>query len=160
MSPGFFALVDPFCAEYLRGTMSAEIATLHVPFREFLRRGKYAYTYHRPDRPTGATLGDADFILYCANRVLMIEFKDKETKVSKVQVQRHAELAATGTIVHILRELPAAITLVTEWRSMIGAVILPTVLTRPAAEEKIFAGCRWRLNPETGRYERGEKIAA
>ena len=141
--------------------MSAEIATLHVPFREFLEREKFAHTYHRPDRATGATPGDADFILYCANRVLMIEFKDKETKVSAAQVKRHAELAETGTTVHILRELPAAMALATEWRSMIGVVVPPPVAAaRPAADEKIFAGYRWRPNPETGRYERGEKIAA
>jgi hypothetical protein len=102
--------------------MSAEIETLHRPFAAWLTklRGQVAYTYHRSDKPTGATLGDADFVLYAASRCLHIEFKDKETRISPAQVKRHAELAAVGVTVHILRDLDAAIALALEWRRTLG----------------------------------------
>ena len=101
--------------------MSAEIETLHKPFIAWLAKlkGQVAYTYHRPDKPTGATLGDADFVLYCpSSRVLMIEFKDKETKVSASQKKRHAELLQCGIVVHICRDLDSAIRLVLAWRGL------------------------------------------
>lgn len=101
--------------------MSAEIKTLHVPFRKWLNEQVgVAYTYHRTDRATGATVGDADFSLYAGGRVLFIEMKDKATKVSAGQKRRHAELAAVGCVVHIVREIGVAIELATEWRRQIG----------------------------------------
>lgn len=106
--------------------MSAEIQILHVPFRRELDklRGIIAYTYHRPDAPTGGTLGDADFVIYGAgSRVLMIEFKDKETKISPTQKDRHAELAAVGIKVHIVREISIAMELLSSWRSTLGKVL-------------------------------------
>lgn len=104
--------------------MSAEIETLHKPFRAWLEKltGQVAYTHHRADRATGATLGDADFVLYSTGRCLHIEFKDKETHISAAQKKRHAELARCGTCVHIIRDLQAAINLTLEWRSQVGTV--------------------------------------
>lgn len=110
--------------------MSAEIKTLHVPFREWLdteQKGRIAYTYHRPDQPTGGTKGDADFVLYAGNHCLHIEMKDKDTAVSANQVQRHNELKTVGITVHIVRDLAIAIRLATEWRSMIGNVVVKSV---------------------------------
>lgn len=97
--------------------MSAEIETLHLPFKKFLETSRIPYTYHRPDMPTGATRGDADFILYRGSLALHIEFKDKETRISTDQKKRHAELAAAGVKVHILRSLQIAIETVYHWLS-------------------------------------------
>lgn len=108
--------------------MSAEIETLHVPFRAAMKTLGIPFTYHRPDRATGATPGDADFVLYWRGACLHIEFKDKETKVSKVQKDRHAELARAGVTVHILRELPAAIELARAWRDTVGELPPPEPL--------------------------------
>lgn len=101
--------------------MSAEIETLHRPFIAWLAklRGQVAYTYHRPDRATGATLGDADFVLYCyPGRCLHIEMKDTKTTVSASQKKRHAELLQCGIVVHVCRDLDTAIRLVLAWRGL------------------------------------------
>lgn len=101
--------------------MSSEIQTLHRPFLAWLEklRGQVAWTYHRPDRATGATLGDADFVLYCQpGRCLHIEMKAKDTRVSASQKKRHAELLQCGILVHICRDLDTAIRLVLAWRGM------------------------------------------
>lgn len=104
--------------------MSAEIETLHVPFLSFLDGLKpgVEYTYHRPDRPTGSTLGDPDVFIFSRNSVLFIELKDKETRISKSQTDRHAVIEAAGCHVHICRSLEHAQTLVTQWRDSIGQV--------------------------------------
>lgn len=101
--------------------MSAEIETLHRPYRDWLVKYGVCFTYHRPDRPTGATLGDADFILYNSNRVLHVEFKDKLTRVSAVQKARHAELLRAGCVVHICRSLDHALRITQEWLGTIFA---------------------------------------
>lgn len=126
--------------------MSAEIDTLHRPFIRFLATTSgLAYTYHRPDQATGTTLGDADFAIYAQGRVLFIEFKDKETKVSKVQKERHADLLAIGCRVHVIRDLQPAIDLVLEWTRM--APELPTSPVVPTA--------LWRWGDGVFRHENG-----
>lgn len=106
--------------------MSAEIKTLHVPFREWLdttQAGRIAYAYHRPDKPTGGTKGDADFILYAQNRCLHLEMKDKDTAISTNQRQRHNELAKVGITVHVVRDLRVAVEMATAWRDTIGEAV-------------------------------------
>lgn len=96
--------------------MSEEIQTLHVPFRKWLSaQPGIAFTYHRPDLATGGTLGDADYVCYKDGRCIHIEFKDKNTPISASQKTRHAELAAAGVKVHVIRSLDAAIELVNAW---------------------------------------------
>lgn len=118
--------------------MSAEIETLHKPFRAWLDKYGVCYTYHRPDKLTGATLGDADFICYNSNRVLMLEFKDKETRVSNVQKKRHAELLRAGCVVHICRTLSKAMVLTTEWLGTFSQ--LPSAVTPLPADKNPVAG--------------------
>jgi len=96
----------------------SEVRTLHEPFRRWLTEQRIAFTYHRPDRATGATLGDPDFVLYQLGKCLMIEFKGVKTPISASQKKRHAELAAAGCTVHVIRDLGAAIALVDAWRGM------------------------------------------
>jgi hypothetical protein len=127
---------------------------------DFLTRARIPFFRQRMDMAATGTVGWPDFTICVGGKCLLIETKFGKGQLSKGQVECIAKLGAAGTHVHVVRDLAVAITLVTEWRSMIGAVILPAVLTQPAAEEKIFAGYRWHPNPETGRYERGEKIAA
>lgn len=95
----------------------SEVSTLHVPFGSFLRSAGIPYTYHNPTRPTGATLGDADYLIHWQGRCLHIEFKDKDTKVSATQERRHAELMRAGCRVFICRTLNDAIELTKAWKS-------------------------------------------
>jgi hypothetical protein len=96
--------------------MSAEIETLHKPFIRFLRDIGQPYSYSRPDRATGNIEGEADFMLHKDGRCLHIEMKDKNTPISKAQQARHAELAAAGCTVHVIRDLEAAVRLVGAWQ--------------------------------------------
>lgn len=107
--------------------MSSEIDTLHIPFKQWLEDAGICYTYHRPDRPTGATLGDADFMIHRNGRCLMVEFKDKNTAVSESQIDRHAELLRHGCEVFIVRELERARVLVVQWLSAMDLPIEPRV---------------------------------
>lgn len=124
--------------------MSAEIETLHVPFRrDFLIPRGIVHTYHRPDQPTGGTIGDADFILYAMNHCLHIEFKDKLTAISAGQVKRHAELARVGIRVHICRALQPAIELTLAWLATLGEI---------AAIEPVGKGMTAAIEPGLVRF--------
>jgi len=103
----------------------SEVKTLHIPFAKWLREAGVAFTYHRPDRATGATIGDPDFVLYRSGRVLMIEFKGPKTRISAGQLKRHAELAANGCPVHVIREIGIALGLVIAWKRQCGIPATP-----------------------------------
>lgn len=102
--------------------MPGEIDEIHVPFRKWLdQQPTLAYSYHRPDRATGATLGDADFIIYQGPcYCLHVEAKGKDTKISKSQKKRHAELKAKGITVYIVRDIESACLVVQLWRSTLA----------------------------------------
>ncbi len=122
--------------------MSAEIETLHKPFRKWLDgQSDFAYTYHRPDKPTGSTLGDADFIIYgSSSRCLHLEFKDKETRVTAIQTARHERLKSIGQLVFVLRDLTSAIEIIEAWRE--GRV--SNAQSKPGARRIIVHGRTWQ----------------
>lgn len=111
--------------------MSAEIETLHEPFIKWLKAEGIPYIRARDDRESTIAKGHPDFTLLAQGRVLLIEFKDKETRTSADQEKRTAELEATGCKVHVVRNLTIAIELATAWRSTLGTFF---VARKPAEE--------------------------
>jgi hypothetical protein len=97
--------------------MSGEIETLHRPFARYLREQGLYFLNSRSDCPSTIIEGHADFTIIHRSGVLLIEFKDVGGSLSSEQKKRKAELAATGTKVHVLRDLQTAIDLVTAWHS-------------------------------------------
>lgn len=101
----------------------SEVTELHDPFRRWLGEQGLPYRYSRPDRATSENAADADFWIVLNGRILMVEFKQPKTgKLSAAQVKRHAELAGAGCRVFVLRDLAAAIAVVSEWRRTVGDV--------------------------------------
>lgn len=105
--------------------MSAEIDTLHLPFIAFLKKAGLPYVNARSDRESTIAEGHPDFTILKGGRALLIEFKDKG-QLSAKQKRRIAELEESGNKVHVLRELPAAYRLVTEWANPIEVMPVAT----------------------------------
>ena len=79
---------------------------LHAEIMKECRRRGWPYIYHDPTRPTGATLGTPDFIIYANNgRVLNVECKTKTGTLSKAQKNLAAALTANGHTYLICRSL-------------------------------------------------------
>lgn len=116
----------------------SEVTTIHVPFRDWLsKQPGIAHTYHRPDKATGATLGDADFVIYKGPcYCLHLEAKDKNTSISKTQKKRHAELAAIGIRVRIFRDVATGIELVNAWLSILPAASTAATAAIEAAQDR------------------------
>jgi hypothetical protein len=111
--------------------MSGEIETLHRPFARYLREQGLYFITSRCDEPSTIREGHADFTILRNGHALLIEFKRaKEGRLSKAQKECIAELEATGTTVHVIRDLQTAIDLVTAWHS--------TLKEPPATPEKRY----------------------
>lgn len=103
--------------------MREEIDTLHTPFAKWLRDEAIPFIRARDDTESTIAAGHPDFTLLCKGKQLMIEFKTKDGKTSKDQVDRKAELEKAGNTVHLVRSLPVAIELTTAWRGTLGEVL-------------------------------------
>lgn len=112
--------------------MSAEIATLHLPFITFLQGAGLHYINARSDRESTIAPGHPDFTILKNGRALLIEFKDKG-QLSARQKRRIAELESGGNKVHVLRKIEDATRLTIEWANACSAMPLP-----PRADE--YAG--------------------
>lgn len=100
----------------------SEITTLHDPFARYLREQGIMFIRARSDRESTIAEGCQDFTLLRSNSTLCVEFKTKEGKLSPAQREWHERMAATGTKVHVIRDLSQAIELVTAWQGTLGAV--------------------------------------
>ncbi len=129
--------------------MSAEIKTLHLPFRKWLEGEGILYSYNRSDQPT-TIVGDADFLIHRNGRCLMVEFKDKETPVSKGQKERHAALALAGCRVFVMRRLSDAIELVRAWLDATAGDAVPILRS---AEIKLRQSMGFVFEQRNGRWE-------
>jgi hypothetical protein len=103
--------------------MSQEIQTLHEPFAEHLERNGIPFIRARSDRESTIQLGHPDFTIIAANRVLMIEFKTKEGRLSKDQRDRIAALERAGNHVHVVRNLRIALDLLAAWMGSLGEIM-------------------------------------
>ncbi len=83
-----------------------EIERLHNPTCKWLTEHGIAYVHNRPDRRSTATEGAPDFTIAAgAGRVVFVEFKTVEGKLSVKQREWHFLSERAGTTVHVIRSL-------------------------------------------------------
>ncbi len=101
--------------------MGAEISSLHVPFESWLRSRGIEFLHSRPDREATVEKGTADFVCLFPDRPpLFVELKWEKGKESADQVRVRERLVAKGFKCFVIRQLQAAIELVTQWQSDVG----------------------------------------
>lgn len=103
----------------------SEVQHLHEPFAKFLRDRKIPFVRARSDRESTIAIGHPDFTIIVNGCCLLIEFKEKDGKLSPEQIARIAELAASGTKVHVIRSLDSALELFGAWVSTLKDVRIP-----------------------------------
>ncbi len=97
----------------------SEITDLHQPFAAELRKRKLCFINSRSDVESTIAEGAQDFTVLHANRCLCIEFKQPKTgKLSTKQEEWISDMARTGTVVHVVRDIQTAIALLDAWLSM------------------------------------------
>lgn len=107
---------------------------------KWLRSERIPFRRDRMDMATSGTVGWPDFSLVLSGRVLLIETKFGKGTLSKAQKSLIDFMAATGTKVHVIRDLPAAIELVQAWRSTLGQVF---AVDTPKTPTTIYGGFRY-----------------
>lgn len=93
----------------------SEIRNLHEPFIAWLKTLPVVFRRSRSDTRTSEAPGEPDFSIFRGPMALHIEFKTEKGPISKAQKKRHAEYAAAGATVHVIRRMEDAQTLVTQW---------------------------------------------
>lgn len=138
----------------------SEVSTLHVPFAKHLREQRIAFVHARPDRESTICAGWPDFTLLHPKRpALLIEFKDKETAVSKVQRELHAELQGMGHTIHIVRDLNIALELLKAWLGDVPRYEPQTGVARIVVRNRDGGHGSWLFNTNTGEWLRKATIA-
>jgi len=82
-----------------------EIDDIHIPFLAWLNELKIPRVYHRPDRKSGIQTGWPDFTVAYMGRVVFIEVKTPEGRLSKVQGNVLAFLLASGNPIEVCRSV-------------------------------------------------------
>ena len=82
-----------------------EIEDIHIPFLAWLHELDIPLVYHRPDRKSGIQTGWPDFTVAYARRVVFIEAKTPEGRLSEVQRNVHKFIRKAGNIVVVCRSL-------------------------------------------------------
>lgn len=101
-------------------------SAIHRAFEVWLRaQTGLAYTTSRMDRASTIRRGDPDFFIFTGGRVLMIEIKTEKGRIARAQTERHAQLAACGCHVYVVRSIESAIELVTAWKETVPAYVRP-----------------------------------
>jgi hypothetical protein len=99
-------------------TEPASESEFHRAFEKWMRANGFLFITSRMDRASTIPVGDPDYLIVAKGGVLPLELKMPKTgKLSPAQEARHLEYAATGTKVHVIRDLQTAIDLVTAWHS-------------------------------------------
>jgi len=95
---------------------TGEIATLHLPFIDFLRNKGLLYIHADPTRKSTIQKGHPDFTVFLSgNRCVLIEMKEKERgRLSADQKKRISSLAFAGIFTHVCTDLATAKTVVLE----------------------------------------------
>ncbi len=96
---------------------------LQDAFAKWLTSQGIPFFRQRMDKAATGTLGWPDFTICSNGRCLLVETKFKKGKLSTKQVFKHAELEKAGCRVFVVRELTAAIALVTEWRQAVAGPV-------------------------------------
>ena len=82
-----------------------EIEEIHIPFLAWLNELEIPRVYHRPDRKSGIQRGWPDFTIAYGGRVVFIEAKTDEGRLSVVQVSVHNFIRASGNRVEVCRSV-------------------------------------------------------
>ncbi len=112
--------------------MSAEVETIQRPLAQWLRKQGIPFINPRSDRESTIAEGWPDFTILFRPPipVLFIETKDKETRITPVQDECHAQLRHAGHTVVIARSLASALEAIQTWQStgiVRNAALGPTV---------------------------------
>lgn len=75
---------------------------IHDDIISYLRRNYIPFDHSRMDRKSTNTVGQPDFAIYIHNRVLFLEVKCSNGKLSEEQIKRHAELEAYGNKIEVV----------------------------------------------------------
>jgi hypothetical protein len=82
-----------------------EIEDIHIPFLAWLNELAIPRVYHRPDRRSGIQVGWPDFTIAWMGRVVFIEAKTPDGRLSKVQENVHKFIRASGNRVEVCRSV-------------------------------------------------------
>lgn len=93
----------------------------HQAFSHWLDSQGLPYIHSRTDRRHTNALGDPDYYVMNAGKVLAIEFKVGQNKLSAAQEKRIAHLRKAGIRVQILASASEAISAVMEWAGVENA---------------------------------------
>ena len=92
-----------------------EVQELHVPAVRWLTEHGIAFIHCRPDKRTMATEGAPDFTIAAREgRVVFVEFKTREGKLSEEQRTWIFLAARAGTTVRVLRNFDSFLALMKE----------------------------------------------
>lgn len=81
---------------------------LHGEIMKECRRRGWVYVYHDASRPTRATMGTPDFIIYAAGgQMLHVECKTRTGKLSKEQENFKRHIEAFDHFYHVVRSIGA-----------------------------------------------------
>lgn len=121
-------------------------------FAKWLKQERIPFFWQRLDRKATGTEGWPDFSLVRNNHALLMEFKTQVGTLSKIQKQRHEEIAASGTKVHVIRKLVDAIELTQAWLSTLPA---PTAAEPEQDRSRLWqhAGYVWKLIDHIGHMQ-------
>lgn len=96
--------------------MSDEIETVQRPFAAWLRSRGIPFLNPRSDRESTIEPGAPDFtILSGTAPVLLIECKDKDTKITAVQRDWHERASKVGIKVHVCRSFVSCVETTENW---------------------------------------------
>lgn len=84
-----------------------EIENLHRPIEDWCRHQHpiVPYFYTRPDKASGAMPGTVDFGLLYRGKIILVECKTRDGKVSPVQAIWHRLAELQGHTVHVVRSM-------------------------------------------------------
>lgn len=88
---------------------------LHQAFGKWLDRDGIPFVHSRTDKRHTNAVGDPDFFVLLAGRVLAIEFKVGSNKLSEAQTKRIEYLRRAGISVKILASVEQAVSAVEKW---------------------------------------------
>jgi hypothetical protein len=88
---------------------------IHDCFSRWLDANRLPYLHTRTDRKHTGVVGDPDYFVMAAGRVLAIEIKVGKNQLSPAQEKRVAYLRASGTPVEVVRNLTDAVAVTQRW---------------------------------------------
>ncbi len=119
----------------------SEVRDIQEPLARWLKEQNILFIQARSDRESTIRKGWVDFTIFFPVTVqpqpLFLETKDKDTKITKDQLQVHEELRQAGYTVVIARSLASALEAIQTWQST--GIVRNAALGPKAAQEWAIA---------------------